>query len=124
MRRGDAAWTAVSFPDPGQGRTVPSDLGCGGLQARRFADLAACQPAFDQFRRVYDHGGVSLEGRRIKLSKAFKGLDVAFRHTPVDGVWDVFFMRFRIAEIDLRDPNAHGACVRRVSEHLSGTSPV
>ncbi len=138
------------------------------LQARRFADLVACQPAFDQFRRVYneerphealdlavpasrwrpspvsfpeqlpepeyyttdrvrrvyDHGGVSLDGRRIKLSKAFKGLDVAFRQTPVDGVWDVFFMRFRIAEIDLRDPHAHGACVRRVSEHLSGTSPV
>lgn len=137
-------------------------------QAHRFADLPACQPAFDKFRRVYnkerphealglavpasrwrpspvsfpeqlpepeyystdrvrgvyDDGSVSLDGRRIKLSKAFKGLDVAIRRTPVEGVWDVFFLRFRTAEIDLRDPAAHRASVRKVSEHLSGRSPV
>jgi len=78
----------------------------------------------DQVRRVYKHGGVSLNGRRIKLSSALRGLDVAFRATPVDGVLDVFFMRFQIAQVDLRDPNAHGASVRNVSEHLSGRSPV
>jgi hypothetical protein len=78
----------------------------------------------DLVRRVYEHGEVSLKGRRIKLSKALRGLLVAFRATPVEGVLDVFFMRFPIAQVDLRDPNAHGASVAKVSEHLSGRSPV
>jgi transposase InsO family protein len=116
------------------------------LQANRFADLAACQGAFDRWRRIYneerphealgmavpasryrasptgfperladpeyhvtDHvrrmsrdGAVRFQGRRIKMSQAFAGLDVAFRATATDGVWRVYFMRFAIAEVDLR----------------------
>jgi transposase InsO family protein len=115
------------------------------LQANRFADLTACQTAFDRWRRIYneerphealgmavpasryraspigfpeqlpepeyhltDHvrrmsrdGAVRFQGRRVKMSQAFAGLDVAFRATALDGVWRVYFMRFAIAEVDL-----------------------
>jgi transposase InsO family protein len=131
------------------------------LQANRFADLSACQIAFDQFRLVYNterpheglgmavprsryrasqiafvehlakpdyhstdavrrvhaDGAASFQARRVKLSQAFGGLDVAFRPTAVDGVWRVFFMRFLIAEVDLRDQVGTNATVRKVSEH-------
>jgi transposase InsO family protein len=116
------------------------------LQANRFADLPACQSAFDTWRRVYneerphealgmavpasryraspigfpeqlaepdyhatDHvrrmsrdGAVRFQGRRVKMSQAFAGLDVAFRATALDGVWRVYFMRFAIEKVDLR----------------------
>ena len=68
--------------------------------------------------------GVSLNGRRINVSKAFRGMNAAFRPSAVDGVLDVFFMRVRIAEIDPRDPDAQGDTVRKVSEHLSAVSAV
>jgi transposase InsO family protein len=131
------------------------------LQANRFADLTACQTAFDTFRRVYNterphealgmavpqtryqasqiafaeplavpdyhatdlvrrvhaDGAASFQARRVKLSQAFGGLDVAFRPTATDGVWRVFFMRFLIAEVDLRDQKGTNATVRKVSEH-------
>jgi transposase InsO family protein len=138
------------------------------LQANRFADLTACQAAFDKFRVVYNterphealgmavpqtryqasqtafaehlavpdyhatdlvrrvhaDGAASFLARRVKLSQAFGGLDVAFRPTTTDGVWRVFFMRFLIAEVDLRDQVGTNATVRKVSEHVSGLSPV
>ena len=138
------------------------------LQARRFADLARCQAAFDHWRHIYNEerphealdmavpasryrvspisfpqrlpepeynatdlvrrGGVdgytSFKGRSLKLSKAFVGLNVGFRTTLIDGVWKVFFMRFAIAEVDLREQQTQIATVRDVSEHPSGTYPV
>ncbi len=78
----------------------------------------------DELRRVHADGAVSFEGHRIKLSQAFAGMDVAFRPTAIDGVRKVFFMRFAIAEVDLRNGKAHERTVRDVSEHLSGMSPV
>jgi transposase InsO family protein len=128
------------------------------LQANRFADLPACQAAFDRWRRVYnevrphealgmavpasryhaspvcfperlaapeyhatDHvrrmsrdGAVRFQGRRIKMSQAFAGLDVAFRPTARDGVWHVYFMRFGIAEVDLRQSDARVTGIRHI----------
>ncbi len=78
----------------------------------------------DAVRRVHQDGAASFLGRRVKLSQAFGGLDVAFRPTATDGLWRVFFMRFLIAEVDLRDQEANSATVRKVSEHVSGLSPV
>jgi hypothetical protein len=78
----------------------------------------------DTVRRVHADGAASFLGRRVKLSQAFGGLDVAFRPTAADGVWRVFFMRFLIAEVGLRDQEANSATVRKVSEHVSGLSPV
>ena len=127
------------------------------LQANRFADLPACQSAFDRWRRVYneerphealglavpasryrasavcfperlpapeyhatDHvrrmsrdGAARFQGRRVKMSQAFAGLDVAFRATATDGVWRVYFMRFAIAEVDLRVPDMMVVAIRR-----------
>jgi len=165
MRHGRSYHPQTQGKDERFHRTLDVEL----LQARRFTDLPACQPAFDRFRdiynrerphealglavpasrwhaspasfpetlpapdyyetdtvrRVYAHGGVSLRGRRIKLSKAFRGMDVAFRHTSVDGLLNVFFMSFHIAEVDLRADNPpRNNTVRRVSEHPSGRSPV
>ena len=58
----------------------------------------------DQVRRVQDQGRVSWKGRQVKISTAFKGLQVAIRPTSTDGLWDLFFMTNRICQIDLREP--------------------
>jgi transposase InsO family protein len=80
--------------------------------------------ATDQVRRVYHDGATSFQARRVKLPQAFAGLDVAFRPTAADGVWRVFFARFPIAEVDLRDRETNNVTVRHVSEQASGMSPV
>ncbi len=80
--------------------------------------------ATDVVRRASRDGATSLQRHRVKLSQAFAGLDVAFRPTTTDGVWNVFFMRFLIAEVDLRGPETALATVRKVSERVSGLSPV
>jgi len=79
--------------------------------------------ATDQVRRVGTDGTTHFKGRAIKLSQAFAGLDVAFRATATDGVWKVFFMRFGLAEVDLRQAEAHMTTVRDVSERTSRMSP-
>ena len=84
-------------------------------------------PAYDttdQVRRVGQDGYTSFKGHKLKLSQAFKGLDVAFRPTHIDGVFNAVFMRFTIAKLDLRDGETHIATVRHVSEHPSAMSPV
>jgi len=80
--------------------------------------------ATDQVRRVHNDGAASFHGRRVKLPQAFAGLDVAFRPTATDGVWRVFFARFPVAEVDLRDRERNNVSVRDVSERTSGLSPV
>jgi transposase InsO family protein len=62
--------------------------------------------ATDHVRRMSRDGAVRFQGRRVKMSQAFAGLDVAFRASATDGVWRVYFMRFAIAEVDLRDSDA------------------
>jgi len=84
--------------------------------------------ATDKVRRVGRDGTTHFRGRHIKLSQAFAGQDVAFRPTATDGVWQVFFMRFGIAQVDLRsdprDAEPHPTTVNHVSEQPSGLSPV
>jgi transposase InsO family protein len=126
------------------------------LQGNRFADLIACQSAFDRWRRIYNEerphealdmavpasryqpsavcfpeqlpepeyhatdqvrrmsrdGAVRFQGRRIKMSQAFAGLDVAFRASPTDGVYRVYFMRFAIASVDLRGSDTVVVAIR------------
>jgi len=64
--------------------------------------LAPDYHATDQIRRASRDGAIRFLGRRLKLSQAFAGLDVALRAGAVDGVWRAYFMRFAIAEVDLR----------------------
>jgi transposase InsO family protein len=80
--------------------------------------------ATDVVRRVHQDGAASFHGWRVKLSQAFGGLDVAFRPTATDGVSRVYFMRFLIAEVDLRNQKGKIAAVRKVSERTSGLTPV
>ena len=56
----------------------------------------------DQVRSVDSRGNISFQGRRIFISKGFRGCSIALRHTPGDGIFDVFFFRQKVAEINLR----------------------
>jgi transposase InsO family protein len=80
--------------------------------------------ASDVVRRVDKDGAVKFHGRRVKMSQAFARMNVAFRQTATDGVWRVFFARFVIAEVDLRNNETNIVTVRHVSERTSGLSPV
>jgi transposase InsO family protein len=80
--------------------------------------------AADLVRRVRHDGYVRFKGRTAKLSEAFARLDVAFRPTAEDGKWNAYFMRFRVATIDIRGNETISQTVRDVSEQLSGISPV
>ena len=71
--------------------------------------------AADLVRRVRHDGYVSFKGRKAKLSEAFARLDVAFRPTAQDGVWNAYFMRFKVAAIDVRSDETHSQTVRDVS---------
>lgn len=125
-------------------RTLKADL----LQGRVFADLAAAQAAFDDWRdeynlerpheacgleppghryrpsprpfpehlptpdyrhddlvrRVQDKGDLWLHGRPYTIGRAFQGLQVALRPTDDPAVLAVFFMRHRVAQIQLDAP--------------------
>lgn len=57
----------------------------------------------DRVYKVGRDGTIELKGRRIKIGKAFIGQRVALRPTATDGVWKVWFIRFEIREVDLRE---------------------
>ena len=132
------------------------------LQGRAFADLPACQHAFDRWRTVYNterphealglatpasryavssrsfpetlppveyhdgelvrkvqqRGFVTFKGQEFRIGKAFYGHPVAFRPTEVDGVWSIWFMTHRIAQLDLREAEPIVESVSDVSEHV------
>ena len=56
----------------------------------------------DIVRRVQQGGHVSLLGRAVKVPKAFRGKDIAFRPTQDDGRFEAFFRTQLIATLDLR----------------------
>ena len=78
----------------------------------------------DIVRRVQQGGHVSLLGRTVKVSKAFRGKTVAFRPTVEDGVFNAFFRSQMIATVDIRALDRRPESVHDVSEHLSTLSPV
>ena len=55
----------------------------------------------DLVRRAGDRGRISVFGREFKVGRAFKGLPVALRPTADDGTFNVFFMTYNIAQINL-----------------------
>lgn len=77
----------------------------------------------DQLRRVDTCGHASLQGRKVRLPKAFRARAVAFRPTAADGVFDVFYRRQKIKTIDLRASSRRAQTVRDVPEHVSTMSP-
>jgi hypothetical protein len=84
------------------------------------------QPEYDQLpiSKVSRDGYIRFNKQRFKMSMAFAGHNVAFRPTKQDGIYDVLFSRFTVAQVNLRDGEASHQPVRDVSEHLSGISPV
>jgi hypothetical protein len=57
----------------------------------------------DLVRSLNPVGQVQFRRRVYKLSQAFGRRSVAFRPTSTDGVWNIYFSRFRIAVLDERD---------------------
>ena len=55
----------------------------------------------DLVRRAGDRGRISVFGRNFKVGRAFKGLPVALRPTADDGTFNVLFMTYNIAQINL-----------------------
>ncbi len=60
----------------------------------------------DMVRKVQDGGWISFQGRRFRVSRAFKGQPIALRPSDVDGVFTARFRASIIARIDLREPRA------------------
>ena len=78
----------------------------------------------DTVRRVQQGGHASFHGRNLKVPKAFRGKDIAFRPTTEDGVFDVVFRTQTIAIVDIRPLDGRVESVHDVSEHPSTISPV
>ena len=72
-------------------------------------------------RKVHTGGWIRFKGRSINCSKAFAGRRLALRATSTDGLFDLCYRSYVLAQIDLR-PNSQP--VTDVPEHLSRMSPV
>jgi transposase InsO family protein len=59
----------------------------------------------DIVRMVDLSGKISYHSRSFRISKAFRYSPVALRPTVEDGVFDVFFCRFKVAQISLQEHN-------------------
>lgn len=57
-------------------------------------------------RRVDQSGNLSFQGKRIHISKAFRGQPIGLRATTDDGVWHAYFCQQKIKTIDLRNPES------------------
>ena len=73
----------------------------------------------DHVRRVSHDGAVRFRGRRLKISQAFAGMDVALRPGGTDDIWHLFFMRFGIYEVDLRVSDGGPAMICPLTRRLS-----
>ena len=54
-------------------------------------------------KQVYPDGRISIEGKTIRVGRAFAGLLVSLRPTKTDGVIDVYFCHQHVYTIDLRE---------------------
>ena len=58
----------------------------------------------DLVRKVQAQGIIFVKGREYRVGKAFRGLPVCLRPTDSDGLLNVFFLTYNIAQINLREP--------------------
>jgi transposase InsO family protein len=61
--------------------------------------------AADILRKIDRLGKLQFQGRKFRIGKAFKHALVALRATELEGVFNVFFFKQRIAQIRLRTDN-------------------
>lgn len=71
-------------------RSMPAKLACIEYDAG------------DEVRRVDASGQVFFKGRRMRVGKALTDQRVALRPTLIDGLWQVYYSRFRIGQLDLK----------------------
>ena len=78
----------------------------------------------DIVRRVQQGGHVSLLGRTVKVPKAFRGKQIAFRPTAQDGVFEAFFRTQMITTVDIRALDRRlrkcPRCLRTPVHYVSG----
>jgi transposase InsO family protein len=55
-----------------------------------------------QVRKVQTTGRIAWYGREVPVGRAFAGHPVGVRPTTTDGIWEVYFGRHRVAQIDDR----------------------
>jgi len=67
----------------------------------------------DHVRKVQQGGSLSFHGQTWHMSKAFVGERVALRPTLRDGVWEVWFSRACLGELNLREETDGRRVVRR-----------
>lgn len=77
--------------------------------------------AHDLVRIVQATGDISFKGRRFRFSKAFACRPVALRATNTDGLFDLYYRRHLLAQVDLRQETQG---VHHVPEHVSTLYPV
>ena len=75
-----------------------------------------------QLRTVGSGGQISFKGRRLRCPQALVGKRVALRATDRDGLFDLCYRRFVLAQIDLRQNKTQP--VHHLTEHPSTLSPV
>jgi hypothetical protein len=56
----------------------------------------------DTVRPVRSKGEIHFQGKRFYVAEPLRGLPVALRPTPTDGVWDIYFCFHHVKQIDLR----------------------
>jgi transposase InsO family protein len=57
----------------------------------------------DQVRKVQDKGEFYFKDRIFKITKVLRGLPVGLRPTATDGIYDVFFCRKRLSQLNLNE---------------------
>ncbi len=75
-----------------------------------------------QVRKVDARGRISFMGRKLRCPDAFIGRPLALRATQTDGVFDLFYRRHVLAQVDLRQNSVQP--VTHIPEHLSPLYPV
>jgi transposase InsO family protein len=58
----------------------------------------------DIVRTVDVKGHIRYQRRRFLISKGFRGYPVALRQSETDGMFDVYFYSYKVAQLDLRRP--------------------
>jgi transposase InsO family protein len=61
----------------------------------------------DQVRRVDRSGQFRFHRRKLRAGQALVGESVALRPTTTDGLWKVYYSRFEIGQVDLRQVGPH-----------------
>lgn len=67
----------------------------------------------DQVRKVQDKGEVFFKGKVLRVPRALRGQQVAFRPTNVDGRYGIYYCHHKLREVDLTQKS-----VTHVPEHL------